>query len=223
MERILQTKESGEKCSKIKTMNTIWNKYNLQRITIHCQNRSFLVQNKTITSNLNTINSHLYHYAGNNPIRYTDRDGRMPALALVPFLPAIGAVIAEAAPYVIAFIAGVALGKGLQAATEHTNNDEGKADTAAANVESNAQAAAPQPENQNDNNNGGNNSKKKNQEPTKRDLNEEKRSLQENRDFREYFHREYKPSEKVPTSERHNPDMSDEQLWEAYQEWQTDN
>jgi hypothetical protein len=27
----------------------------------------------------NTINLHLYHYAGNNPVKYTDPDGRVDA------------------------------------------------------------------------------------------------------------------------------------------------
>jgi hypothetical protein len=26
----------------------------------------------------NTVNLHLYHYAGNNPVKYTHPDGRMP-------------------------------------------------------------------------------------------------------------------------------------------------
>jgi hypothetical protein len=38
----------------------------------------------------NTVNLHLYHYAGNNPLKYTDPDGRMPFLVVTG---AIGAAI----------------------------------------------------------------------------------------------------------------------------------
>ncbi len=33
------------------------------------------------------INCHLYHYAGNNPVKYVDPDGRMAAPILVPIFP----------------------------------------------------------------------------------------------------------------------------------------
>ena len=32
----------------------------------------------------NTVNLHLYHYAGNNPVKYTDPDGKANTLTIVP-------------------------------------------------------------------------------------------------------------------------------------------
>ena len=32
----------------------------------------------------NTVNLHLYHYAGNNPVKYTDPDGRANTLSITP-------------------------------------------------------------------------------------------------------------------------------------------
>ena len=32
----------------------------------------------------NTVNLHVYHYAGNNPVKYVDPDGRQQAIAITP-------------------------------------------------------------------------------------------------------------------------------------------
>ncbi|MFP3040750.1 hypothetical protein LQZ19_02905 [Treponema primitia] len=56
-------------------MNIICKKYNQKPLTVH-QVRLYSVLKKTITLNSNTTNNHLYHYAGNSPIKYTDPDGK---------------------------------------------------------------------------------------------------------------------------------------------------
>jgi hypothetical protein len=46
------------------------------------------------------------------------------------------------------------------------------------------------------------------------------RERRTNRRFNDYFHRKYKEDEGMPKGNRNNPDMDDEAVLEAYEEWQ---
>jgi RHS repeat-associated protein len=50
---------------------------------------------------------------------------------------------------------------------------------------------------------------------------EAQQALRSNREFRDWFHREYKRTEGIGSGDRHNPDLSDSQVADAYDEWQT--
>jgi RHS repeat-associated protein len=185
----------------------------------------------------NTVNTHLYHYAGNNPVRYTDPDGEASisavaspgvlqtiakgAIAVLPYLVA-------AAPYAAVGVA-IVLAVGVVAvvavdAYQQSQGDKAQANSqaeqAGQNVQKKAQGAVPsaqQPEGQNSNDNDEDHRKK----PTQRDLNEAKRQYATNKDFRRHFHRNYKPDMNVPTNKQRNPDMKPQALWDAWQDYKT--
>jgi hypothetical protein len=52
-----------------------------------------------------------------------------------------------------------------------------------------------------------------------REVKEAERALKENQDFRRWFHREYKADQVSPRGGRTNPDLTPEQVRDAYQEW----
>ncbi|ULQ58603.1 hypothetical protein K7I13_08485 [Brucepastera parasyntrophica] len=184
----------------------------------------------------NTVNLHLYHYAGNNPVRYLDPDGRSSESMLLETMgTGAVAVLGAAAEGIIAAL-GTAIGWfsligaaiiGLTSfypvpedvynqmlENSANNNQEGESSSDSAGTATSAGAAAggtAQPPDPDQNN--------QDKEPTKREINEAKRELQQNKKFRDYFHREYKPGQKNPTHNRHNPDLNPKQIWEAYQEW----
>lgn len=52
-----------------------------------------------------------------------------------------------------------------------------------------------------------------------REEKEAERALKNNQDFRRWFHREYKADQVTPQGTRKNPDLTPEQVRDAYQEW----
>ena len=52
-----------------------------------------------------------------------------------------------------------------------------------------------------------------------REIKTAKRALRRNKRFRRWFHREFKPDQKVAGGGRENPDLTGQQVLEAYQEW----
>ena len=52
-----------------------------------------------------------------------------------------------------------------------------------------------------------------------REVKEAEHALKKNQDFRRWFHREYKADQVAPKGSRTNPDLTHEQVREAYQEW----
>ncbi|MFP3040752.1 hypothetical protein LQZ19_02915 [Treponema primitia] len=74
----------GTKGGKVDIMNADWNMIKQLPLVPPNPYRIVICSKKKITANFNTINSHLYHHAGNNPIKYTDPDGRDVILLLDP-------------------------------------------------------------------------------------------------------------------------------------------
>jgi hypothetical protein len=54
-----------------------------------------------------------------------------------------------------------------------------------------------------------------------KDLKEAERALTQDKNFRRWFHREYKADQGGSKGDRTNPDMSPEEVYEAYQEWKS--
>src|SRR5690606_10999027 len=54
---------------------------------------------------------------------------------------------------------------------------------------------------------------------TEKDAKEAEHALRTNRTFRRWFHREYKPSQVTKEAGRRNPDLTPDQVVEAYREW----
>ncbi len=52
-----------------------------------------------------------------------------------------------------------------------------------------------------------------------RKLNKAKKAFRENKNFKRWFHKQYKPKTKVPGTKRRNPDLSDEDFLDAWEEW----
>jgi hypothetical protein len=94
----------------------------------------------------NLVNLHVYHYAGNNPVKYVDPDGRSLALTFSWFAVADGPL--PIGDVVVGILALIDIGLLINAANEHNNENRAKAD-AAAHIQSNAQAAMPPPEDPN--------------------------------------------------------------------------
>ena len=100
----------------------------------------------------NTVNMHLYHYAGNNPVKYTDPDGRMPQVAigfgLAAALQKIGVALA-AIPEPVTTIIGIAIVVAAVGITAYNiseaNTANQQANQAKENLQEKAQAAAPAP------------------------------------------------------------------------------
>ncbi len=94
----------------------------------------------------NTINCCLYHYAGNNPVKYTDPDGRF-AIA-VPLIPILFEVAKDGLIISGAVLGGLLLGKGLSSLSDtlaKSSNEEQPANQVKNDLQGNAQAAAPSP------------------------------------------------------------------------------
>jgi RHS repeat-associated protein len=182
----------------------------------------------------NLVNLHVYHYAGNNPVRYTDPDGNdsqvaqeilgSPVTTPPPsnLVPSLMAGVAKFGPFAIILVFILLL----QGDSIPSNSDHGGVDKTAsstdASSENNVETAPggsgkiPPPPT------GGSTVNAPEENPRKlnpRQINEAKRAFEQNKEFREFVHREYKPSEKSQTFDRHNPNLSDDQIGEAYQEW----
>ena len=52
-----------------------------------------------------------------------------------------------------------------------------------------------------------------------RDSKEAERALKTDKDFKRWFHKDYKPRVKTGSSDKRNPDMSAERLRDAYEEY----
>ncbi|HZN95164.1 MAG TPA: hypothetical protein VFB81_20775 [Myxococcales bacterium] len=52
-----------------------------------------------------------------------------------------------------------------------------------------------------------------------RRIKDAERALEKDKDFRRWFHREYKPGQKAPSGKRKNPDLSGEDVLDAHEEW----
>ena len=92
------------------------------------------------------INSNLYHYAGNNPVKYTDPDGRI--AQAIPLISIAIESIKDAAVIVGTALSVLILGN---LATDIINDDQQgesenqKAEDAKEQLESNAQSVTPNP------------------------------------------------------------------------------
>jgi RHS repeat-associated protein len=115
----------------------------------------------------NPINFHMYHYAGNNPVKYVDPDGKF-AIPIILVAGGIAAVATLAAIPLFKSLERVAQ-KGLAAISKPspTYSNEAKQDDEATQagerIQDNAQAAAPAPSQPPQNNNDKNNSNNDNQ------------------------------------------------------------
>jgi hypothetical protein len=58
-----------------------------------------------------------------------------------------------------------------------------------------------------------------NDEHSREELREAQREYEKKGKFRRWFHREYKPDVVVPSPDRHNPDLDEDELLEAYRLW----
>jgi len=56
-------------------------------------------------------------------------------------------------------------------------------------------------------------------DPSKREINAALRALDQNKDFRCYFHQEYKADQVILGGGRKNSDLNPGQVWDAYQKW----
>ncbi len=52
-----------------------------------------------------------------------------------------------------------------------------------------------------------------------KDIKEAEGQLRQNKDFKDFFHRNYKPTQVTPKGGKTNPDLSPEEVREAYDEW----
>ena len=66
----------------------------------------------------------MYHYGGNNPIKYTDPTGEFVSPFAIPTLPAIGTAIAKGVAIVGAVIVGFALGDAASEIIKSENQEE---------------------------------------------------------------------------------------------------
>jgi hypothetical protein len=53
----------------------------------------------------------------------------------------------------------------------------------------------------------------------KEDVQKAKEAFRNNKDFREFFHRKYKPSQKSTSNEKSNPDLGDQAIADAFDEF----
>jgi RHS repeat-associated protein len=127
----------------------------------------------------NLVNLHVYHYAGNNPVKYTDPDGRSDAIPFEGMAQFVGPAVASGiillgqiivGIFVIVFPFLVTTDRSYSSVEAEENENKTKADAAAANIQSNAQAASPTPAPQQPNDQ---NEEKKDDNPYKGKTNEE--------------------------------------------------
>ena len=90
----------------------------------------------------------MYHYGGNNPIKYTDPTGEFVIPFAIPALPAIGTAIAKGVAVAGAIIVGLALGDAASEIIKSESQEKSenqKAGNVKQQLESNAQATSPNP------------------------------------------------------------------------------
>ncbi len=89
----------------------------------------------------------MYHYAGNNPVKYTDPDGKV--AILIPLLPSVGSIILKGAAITGAVIGGIVVGEAIKDGIENENQESSsvqQAEKSKQKIESNAQSVTPNPE-----------------------------------------------------------------------------
>ena len=87
----------------------------------------------------------MYHYGGNNPIKYTDPTGEFVIPFAIPALPAIGTAIAKGVAVVGAIIVGLALGDAASEIIKSESQEKSenqKAGSVKQQLESNAQVTS---------------------------------------------------------------------------------
>ncbi len=148
---------------------------------------------------------HPYAYARNNPLDWSDPTGESLALAA----PLLGPLLAN--PVVLAGAAALATAIVLPQAGELINDLmlsllESGGDAASTEEDGNKEADSAK-------------GKKKAAKQLEHRVKEAKEALRRNKEFRRWFHREYKPDQKVPDGGRNNPDIPGEQILDAFEEW----